>query len=121
MRQNGNLPILGEVREKPCFLELYKTYCYVFPTFQEPPLTASPRPVSHADPAWFATLPRLRPDGSEDPDYGQVFFQPTADGGLAYSFDRAGLRFCRRLPPPAPRRGWLDCQGRAFRIAGPVQ
>lgn len=92
----------------------------IFPIIQEPPLTASLRPVSHADPAWFATLPRLRPDGAPEPDYGRVFFQPAADGGLAYSFDRAGLRFCRRLPPPAPRQGWLACQGRAFLIAGPV-
>ena len=61
-----------------------------------------------------------RPDGAREPDYCRVFFQPAADGGLAYSFDRAGLRFCRRLPPPAPREGWLECQGRAFRIAGAV-
>ena len=83
-------------------------------------MTASPRPVSHADPAWYATLSRLRADGTAEPDYGRVFFQPSADGGLAYSFDRGGLRFCRRLPPPAPRMGWLECQGRAFLIAGPV-
>ncbi|MCE3288052.1 MAG: hypothetical protein K0R83_64 [Caulobacter sp.] len=76
--------------------------------------------MSHADPAWFATLPRLRPDGALEPDYGRVFFQLAADGGLAYHFDRAGLRFCRRLPPPAPREGWLECQGRAFHIAGAV-
>lgn len=74
--------------------------------------------MSHRDPAWFATLPRHRPDGSPEPDYGQVFFQPSADGGLTYSYDRQGLRLARRLPPPAPRQGWLECQGRAFRIAG---
>jgi hypothetical protein len=77
--------------------------------------------VTHADPAWFETLPRRRPDGSPEPDYGQVFFSDTVDGGLAYSFDSAGLRFCRRLPPPAPRQGWLETQGRAFRIAGPIR
>ncbi len=76
--------------------------------------------MSHADPAWFATLPRLRPGGAEEPDYGRVFFQSSADGGLAYSFDREALRFCRRLPPPAPRGGWLALQGRAFRLAGPI-
>lgn len=77
--------------------------------------------MSHADPAWFDTLPLRGPDGGPEPDYGQVFWRPAADGGLAYSYDRDGHRFCRRLRPPAPRRGWLEHQGRSFRIAGPAE
>jgi len=90
---------------------------------REKPLEACPsdlRPVTPSDPAWFATVPEHRADGSQNPEYGQVYFQHAADGGLAYSFDPQGRRFCRRLGPPAPRTGWIGCQGRGFRIAGPV-
>lgn len=109
-------PDIGRGRSRPPVLPS--------PARQEPPLPQTPRPpriVTLADPAWFATTPRLGPDGADNPDYGRVYFAPSADGGLSYSFDRAGRRFCRRLSPPAPRSGWLLCQGRRFRIGGPVE
>ena len=61
-----------------------------------------------------------RPDGSEEPDYGCVFWSPAERGALSWWFDRRGRRFCR-LTAAMPAGGWLVSQRRAFRIAGPTR
>ncbi|MFN3859613.1 MAG: hypothetical protein ACK4RV_17855 [Caulobacter sp.] len=73
--------------------------------------------MTHADPAWFETLPRRRPCGAREPDYGRVFWTLEAEGAIAWWFDRAATRFCRLTRGPIPA-DWLVSQGRAFRIAG---
>jgi hypothetical protein len=77
-----------------------------------------PRPVTAADPAWFST----GPVGPRDPDYGCVFYSVEGNT-VSYTFDRFDTvnRFiCRRIPN-GPTEGFLEVQGRLFRVAGAVE
>lgn len=89
-----------------------------------PRFSAEPmgRVVTHDDPACSETGYRL--DGRFQPheDYGLVFWTDLTDyRGPHYRLDytRNGQRHCMTADGVCPTEGWLNVQGRSFRIAGP--
>lgn len=75
------------------------------------------RPVTHSDPAHFQAGRQLR-DGSDNPDYGCVFWEAGPLGRTIYYFNRTATNWvCWTEGPPAET---LVVQGRVFIVAGRV-